>query len=225
MPGTIFLLKTRDQLVDSPTQPLQLTQCILCGLAKLDTVQLKSATPRFRSQIVVRHPIQILHNQSLPPEDTVRIPLPTLAILLRCGGALVLLVTATARGGAQAPSDSTAFAAAVERYHNALSQGDSAAVLALLSPAAVIVESGRIESFREYRSHHLPADIAFARAVKATRSPVRVSVMGDVAWTTATTTARGTYGGKPIDSAGAELMVLIRMPGGWTISAIHWSSR
>ena len=111
------------------------------------------------------------------------------------------------------------------RYHQALSQGDSAAALFLLSPAAVIVESGRIESFGEYRSHHLPADIAFAQAVKATRSPVRLSVRGDVAWTTATTTARGTYGGRPIDSAGAELMVLIRTPGGWAISAIHWSSR
>jgi ketosteroid isomerase-like protein len=113
----------------------------------------------------------------------------------------------------------------VERYHKALAHGDSAAALALLSPAAVIVESGRIESFREYRSHHLPADIAFARAVKATRSPVGVTVKGDVAWTTATTTARGTYGGKPINSAGAELMVLTRTPTGWTISAIHWSSR
>ena len=154
-----------------------------------------------------------------------RIPLPTLAILLRCGGALALLVTAAAPGRAQAPSDSAAVAAAVERYHKALSQGDSTAALALLSPTAVIAESGSIESLREYRSHHLPADIAFARAVKATRSPVRVSVKGDVAWTTAITTARGTYDGKPVNSAGAELMVLTRSPGGWTISAIHWSSR
>ena len=225
MPGTALLLKTRDQLVDAPTQPLQLTQCILCGLAKLDTVQLKSATPGFRSQIVVRHPIQTLHNQSLPPEDTVPLPLSTRALFLPCGGALALLVTTAAPGRSQAPSDSAAVETTVGRYHQALSQGDSAVALALLSPAAVIVESGRIESLGEYRSHHLPADIAFAQAVKATRSPVSVSVRGDVAWTTATTTARGTYGGRPIDSAAAELMVLIRAPGGWTISAIHWSSR
>jgi ketosteroid isomerase-like protein len=89
----------------------------------------------------------------------------------------------------------------------------------------VIAESGGIESLREYRAHHLPADIAFARAVKSTRSPVQVSVRGDVAWTIASSATRGTYGGKPVNSAGAELMVLTRSHGQWTISAIHWSSR
>jgi hypothetical protein len=28
-----------------------------------------------------------------------------------------------------------------------------------------------------------------------------------------------------VNSAGAELMVLTRMPDGWRISAVHWSSR
>jgi hypothetical protein len=113
----------------------------------------------------------------------------------------------------------------VERYHKALSTGDSAAALALLSPTAVIAESGMIESLREYRSHHLEADIAFAQAVKSIRSPVLVSVRGDAAWSIASSTTRGTYTGKPINSASAELMVLTRSAGKWVISAIHWSSR
>jgi ketosteroid isomerase-like protein len=113
----------------------------------------------------------------------------------------------------------------VERYHRALREGDSVAALAQLAEDAVIVESGRIESRQEYRSHHLPADIAFARAVKGTRSPVRVSIQSDVAWTTATSTTQGKLRGRPVNSAGAELMILTRSKDGWKIRAIHWSSR
>ena len=153
-----------------------------------------------------------------------QIPLP-LAVILRLSGVLVSVTALAAPAIAQVPSDSMAVAGVVDRYHRALAAGDSAAALALLSPNAMILESGGVESLREYRSHHLPADIAFARAVKGTRSPVRVTVRGDVAWTNATSTTRGIYRGKTVHSTGAELMVLTRSADGWTISAIHWSSR
>ena len=72
---------------------------------------------------------------------------------------------------------------------------------------------------------YLPADIAFARAVQGTRSPVRVTVRGDVAWATSTSTATGRFRGRDVNSTGAELMVLTRVAdGGWQIAAIHWSS-
>jgi ketosteroid isomerase-like protein len=154
-----------------------------------------------------------------------QIPMPPLAVILGTGGALVSLTALVAPAPAQVPSDSMAVAGVVDRYHHALAAGDSAAALALLSPNAMILESGSVESLREYRSHHLPADIAFARAVKGTRSPVRVTVRGDVAWTSATSTTRGKYRRKTVNSSGAELMVLTRGVDGWTISAIHWSSR
>jgi uncharacterized protein (TIGR02246 family) len=139
--------------------------------------------------------------------------------------ALTILAAPSAAALAQAPGDSAAVAAVVEHYHRALAEGDSAAALALMAEDAVIIEGGQIESRREYRSHHLPADIAFARATKATRSPAHVVVRGDVAWTTVTSTTRGTYHGRSVNSIGAELMVLTRMMDGWKISAIHWSSR
>jgi ketosteroid isomerase-like protein len=154
-----------------------------------------------------------------------RIPLPHLAVVLGLGG---LLVPPTALAGpktAQVPSDSMAVAGVVDRYHGALVAGDSAAVIALLAKDAVIIESGGLESLQDYRSHHLPADIAFARAVKTTRSPVRVVVRGHVAWTYATSATRGKYHGNTVNSTGAESMVLTRNVDGWTISAIHWSSR
>lgn len=122
-------------------------------------------------------------------------------------------------------NDSSAVANLVNAYHRALTTGDSAAALALLAPDAVILESGGMESREEYRSHHLPGDIQFAKTVAAVQSPLRVKVVGDVAWATSTSVTQGRFNGRDINSAGAELMVLSRTAGVWRINAIHWSSR
>ena len=129
--------------------------------------------------------------------------------------------------GAAAPAghDSSAVAMVVERFAAALASGDSTTALALLADDAVILEGGGVESRAEYRSHHLPADIGFSRAISSRRGPIIVRVMGDVAWASRTSTAEGTYRGRAVNSAAAELMVLTRQAGGWTIRAIHWSSR
>jgi hypothetical protein len=52
-----------------------------------------------------------------------------------------------------------------------------------------------------------------------------VVVNGPSAWATSTSEFSGTFQGKPVDSIGAELMVLSREPAGWRIRAIHWSGR
>lgn len=123
-------------------------------------------------------------------------------------------------------SDSAAVADAVHRYGSALAAGDSATVLDLLAPDAVILESGGAETRDEYRAHHLPGDIAFARAVRSDDSPVRVTVVGDAAWAWSTSATTGEYRGRSVNSLGAELMVLSRgADGRWRIRAIHWSSR
>ena len=122
-------------------------------------------------------------------------------------------------------ADSAAVAGTVRRYHEALARGDSAAALALLAPGAVVLESGGMETLAEYRAHHLPADIEFARAIPEKRGAIQVRVAGDAAWAASTSTAQGTFRGRAVDSSGAELMVLERTPDGWRIAAIHWSSR
>lgn len=130
---------------------------------------------------------------------------------------------------AAAPNDSTADSVAVavivERFHRQLTAGDSAGVLALLASDAIILESGSLETREEYRAHHLPADIAFASAVPAVRTPVSMTISGDAAWVASTSTARGQMRGRDVNSAGTELMVLVRREGQWRIAAIHWSSR
>jgi len=121
-------------------------------------------------------------------------------------------------------SDSAAVAAAIRGFHSALAAGDSLQALALLDSEVVILESGDEEGLAEYRAHHLAADIEFSRAVKTMASPIRVTVRGDVAWASSTSNTAGTFRGRAINSAGAELMVLARSNGGWRIVAIHWSS-
>jgi ketosteroid isomerase-like protein len=123
------------------------------------------------------------------------------------------------------PSDSANVVTVVARFHGALASGDSAGALRLLDGDAIILESGAVETREEYRSHHLPADIEFARAVKSKQSVVRVRLSGNVAWVASTSTTTGRFEDRPINSDGAELVVLRKAASGWVIAAIHWSSR
>lgn len=139
-------------------------------------------------------------------------------------GLLFALPTAALRGQAPA-TDSLAVVQVLERLHAAFRVGDSAAALRLLAPDAVIVEAGGIETLAEYRSHHLPGDISYAKANDRTPGPVSVRVMGSVAWAWSTSETAGTAQGQPVTSLGAELAVLTRSADGWRIQSIHWSSR
>jgi ketosteroid isomerase-like protein len=124
-------------------------------------------------------------------------------------------------------SDSAEVVAVVANFHAALADGDSAKALSLLAPDAVILESGEVQNLAEYRAHHLPADIAFARAVPSSRSVIGVAVSGNSSWVTASSVTAGTYNGRAVNSAGVELTVLSRTGTGapWRIRAVHWSSR
>jgi ketosteroid isomerase-like protein len=146
--------------------------------------------------------------------------------LIRVLVAAVLLGTLSGEAPAQsAGADSTAVAATVGAFHQALASGDSAGALRLLAADAVILESGGRESREEYAAHHLAEDIEFARAVRVERSAPQITVSGDVAWANSTSVTRGAYRNRAIDAAGVELIVLSRTSTGWVIRAIHWSSR
>ena len=149
------------------------------------------------------------------------------SVLVSAGVSLAahaVLATAAAQQPGMA-SDSAAVVATVDAYHRALAGGDSAAVAMLLAPDAMILESGHVETREQYMGGHLRGDIAFARAVPRERGEIRVVVHGDAAWAASTSTTKGEYRERPVNSAGAELMVLRRTPDGWRIAAIHWSAR
>jgi ketosteroid isomerase-like protein len=153
------------------------------------------------------------------------------AMLLPAAAGLIALTPAS--GGAVvgpppatgAAPDSAAIVAVIDRFHDALAAGDSAAALALLTRDAVVLEAGNVETREEYRDHHLAADIEFARAVPRERGPIAVTIRGDVAWAASTSAARGEFQGRAVNSAGAELVILERTAEDWRIAAIHWSSR
>ena len=113
----------------------------------------------------------------------------------------------------------------VEAFHAALVAGDSTTALGHLDDDVIILESGGVENKEHYRSGHLAGDMRFAKAVQRKRGEMKVSIIGDVAWTHSTSVTQGQMGDREINSQGAELMVLAREDGIWKIKAIHWSSR
>lgn len=149
-------------------------------------------------------------------------PITTVVVLSLFASAIGAAASNRLVRGAQA--DSAAVVTVADRFHRALSDGDTATALSLLANDALILESGDVETREEYRSHHLPADIEFARAVPSTRGALRVTIRADVAWAISTSRTKGAYRGRAIDSQGAELMVVTREERGWRIRAVHWSS-
>jgi ketosteroid isomerase-like protein len=124
-------------------------------------------------------------------------------------------------------SDSADAVGVVVAFREALGRGDSTTVLRLLAPDVVILEAGGVETLADYRSHHLPGDIAYARALPGIHTLKSVVVAGDAAWVTSTSVTEGQFSGRAVNSVGAELIVLSRAKVGapWMIRAVHWSSR
>ena len=114
--------------------------------------------------------------------------------------------------------------ATAERFHQALSRGDSATAARLLAADAVILESGDRETRAEYLAAHLGDDIEFAKAVMSARTVTDTHRQGDVVWLAATTIAKGKFHDREVNSRGAELVVMSKTGTTWKIRAIHWSS-
>ncbi len=121
-------------------------------------------------------------------------------------------------------ADSAAVVRVANRFHQILSTGDTTGLNALLAPDLRVLEGGAVENRRQYLSDHLSADIGFAKAVKEKRTSFSYTCEGNVAWLVSTSTSTGSFEGRDINSAGAELILLGRTRKGWQIRAIHWSS-
>ena len=141
--------------------------------------------------------------------------------------AVVTLLSTLVTGSlaAQPTAETGAVTAVVDAFHAALSSGQGDKALELLAADAIMLEAGGVETRAQYAKDHLPLDIEYEKTVTTKRTPIRVVVAGATAWATSTSETTGTYNGRPVDSVGAESMVLTRDTAGWRIRAIHWSSR
>jgi ketosteroid isomerase-like protein len=147
------------------------------------------------------------------------------AVILLVGGirsGSVLIGSGFAGQGGSSAADEAA--ETVEKYHRALASADTVAAVALLSTDVMVLEGGHLETLEEYRSHHLPADMAFSAGVPSDRTVVQTVVEGDVAWVVSRSVAKGKFRDRDIDATGAELIVLSKEKDDWKIRAIHWSS-
>lgn len=89
-------------------------------------------------------------------------------------------------------ADAVTPAAVVDAFGAALKAGDAAALENLLAPDVFIAESGGAErSFAEYASHHMPADMAFSKAVATTVKDRRVFGNGSLATVVSEAVSKG----------------------------------
>ncbi len=139
---------------------------------------------------------------------------------------LLVITPAAAQHDAQHhhADDEAEVLSTANQFTAAIAAEDRSALESILSPDALILESGGIETREEYFGHHFGADAEFLAAM--TREPLdrTIHIEGDIAWVASVTRLRGTFRERDLDLDSAELLVLRRTPEGWRIAAVHWSS-
>ena len=114
----------------------------------------------------------------------------------------------------------------VAAFHDALASGKAEQASALLSPSIQIYESGHVERSRdEYAGHHLPADMAFAKATSSKVLKQAEHVDGKLAVVMRETETTGKYKGNSVHLFGTETALLEKQGEQWIITHVHWSSR
>lgn len=129
-------------------------------------------------------------------------------------------------GGAYASDTGNAEAAikVVEQFHAALKEGNATGASALLASTAVIYESGYAESRDDYVSHHLAADIEFAKGTQSVVKSTKQECVESLCVVMQTSETMGKFKGKDVRSTGVETTVLRRDGDTWKIHHVHWSS-
>ena len=150
---------------------------------------------------------------------------PYFHLSMRCRCVAVALAAACLSACGQPVNDEAGVRTALESFYAAMKAGDTAAAMGLIAEDAVFIEGGRLETRGEYEKNHLPADIGFEKQVSGKRGPLEITFKDDTAWVIATTDYDGTFEGAPVSFTSAQLAVLTRESGNWSIRSIHWSSR
>jgi len=150
-----------------------------------------------------------------------------LALALILSSFSVSAATAEPAPTPEQPGDASTAEQTVDKFHEALTSGDTKAALAMLDDNIQIFEQGWVERSKdEYAAHHLPSDMVFSAATKRTQTKRGGLTAGETAYVMSEGAVIGTFKGKAVNSITLETMVLRRAAdGGWKIVHIHWSSR
>lgn len=183
----------------------------------------------------LRDPLARTPGRVRAPAGVASVPAGVAAVAAVAALAAVLVATpvtspspaAQAQARDQTAGSEQAVKETVHDFHDALAAGDSARALELLHSEVRVFESGHAETYSEYRSGHLGADMEFSAATERelVSEEVRMSPGGDAALYLGEHTMTGTFRDREIDAHGTETMVLVDADGRWRILHIHWSSR
>ena len=108
---------------------------------------------------------------------------------------------------------------------DAIAIGDVNALRSIIAPDVLIFESGGLESsLAEYEGHHMPADMAFMKAMHREVISQQVIDSSDAATVVTRSRVHGIYKDKEIDLNSTETLVMKKVNGQWKVVHIHWSS-
>ena len=133
---------------------------------------------------------------------------------------LVLCASGALSQGARIPAD------AVDAFHAALRNKDTAGALSLLDRGLVVFEFGVVDPTVEaYALQHLRFDIDMAAATQWKLETRRVGGEGNERWVLSTYRVTGTQSdGMPIDQVTLETVILRRTGDLFRIAHLHWST-
>lgn len=122
--------------------------------------------------------------------------------------------------GARVPAD------AVDAFHAALRNKDTAGALSLLDRGLVVFEFGSVDATVEaYAFRHLPLDMDLAVAARWSLETRRVGGEGSERWVLSTYRVTGRQAdGTPIDQTTLETAILRRSGDLFRIAHLHWST-
>jgi ketosteroid isomerase-like protein len=131
-----------------------------------------------------------------------------------------LLAGSAAAQGARVPSD------AVDAFHSALRNKDTAGALSLLDRGLVVFEFGAVDATAEsYAFRHLPLDMDLAVAARWSLETRRVGGEGNERWVLSTYRVSGKQAdGSPFDHTTLETAILRRSGELFRIVHLHWST-
>ncbi len=116
--------------------------------------------------------------------------------------------------------------AAVDRFSDALTQGDMAKLAAELDKNVLVLESGGAQrTAAEYLGEHAKSDAAFMKTAHVMLMRRTALVDGNLAYVASESEIHTMKGEAMLAIASTETMVLKRVGAAWKIVHIHWSSR